>query len=156
LPVVRAGQKRDVVRGEAVRTHQQAFSVGFKNIRRYRSYECKGFSERYNPTSPVCSSDHAVLTAAVCSVRAHSYKVNWCPLHPNMKTVRHPNAQFSSSSYSILLFVKQFLRHFSLKHPVSLRTFRTLIILKHILPFIMLKDADACFQQNLQCLGKEN
>ena len=156
MPVVRAREKRDFVRGEAVRTHQQAFSVGFKNIRRDRSYECKGFSERYNPASPVYSSDHAVPNAAVFSVRAHSYKVNWCLLHPNRKTVRHPNAQFSSFSYSILLFVKQFLRHFSLKHPVSLRTFRTQIILKHILPFIMLKDADACFQQNLQYLGKEN
>jgi hypothetical protein len=56
------GVKRDLVRGEALRTHHQAFSVGFKTIRRHRSYE------RY--------SDQAVPTAAVCTVRAHSYNAN--------------------------------------------------------------------------------
>jgi hypothetical protein len=132
LPVVRAVEKRNFARGEAVRTHQQAFSVSFKNIGRDCSYERRCFSERYNSTSPVYSSDHALPTAAVWSVRAHSHKVNWCLLHPNRKTVRHPNAQFSSFSYYFLLVVKQFLCHFLPKHPVSLRTFRTQIILKHI------------------------
>jgi hypothetical protein len=102
-----------------VSTHQQAFSVGFKNILKDRSYECKSFSERYSSTSPVCNSEHAVPTAVVCSVRVHSYKVNWSLLYPNRKNVRHFNAQFSSFSNSFLLVVKQFLLQFLLKHPVK-------------------------------------
>ena len=145
MPVVRVGEKRDFVRGEAMRTHQQAFSIGFKNIRMDRNYERKSFSERNSSASSVCSSDHAVPTASVCNVRAHSYKVNWCLLYANRKTVRQPNAQFSSFSYSFLLFVKQFLRHFLLKHPVFLRTYITQMILKRILPFIMLREPAACF-----------
>ena len=149
MSVVRAGKKKNFVRGKTLRMHHQAFSIGFKNICTDRSYKCKSSPptpERYISTLPVCSSDHAVPTAAVCSDRAHSYKVNWCLLYPNRKTVRHANAQFYSFCYSFLPAVKQFLPHFLLKLPVSLRTFGIQIILKHIPPFIMPRDAGAYFQ----------